>query len=121
MTSISNHLSPQICQVYQEGFVKFWEFIPEDYLKRDNLIDDLIYIKRHLLFIPPEAISGIYCERVLSLIKYLPNPETDWSINAWNVILQTSKRINKILLDHKNTMKDTPESPDLPKSIGHNT
>lgn len=101
MTHISNNISPQISQVYEDGFIKFWECIPEDYIKRDKLIDTLIYIKRHLLFVPPEAISREYCERVMSLIKYLPNPGTDWSTNAWNTILQTSKIINKILIKNK--------------------
>ena len=86
--------STNIKIIYLRGLFNFFEKIPRDYEHKERLLYMCYNVKDRIFRSAPEIISSIFVEDTLKMKQYLPIEDTDWDTDAWNYILEASKKAN---------------------------
>ena len=89
--------SSNILIIYLKGLFSFFEKIPQDYEHKERILYMCYNIRDSLFRSAPEIISSKYLENTMKMVRFLPEEDTDWNTDAWNNILEASKKANIII------------------------
>ena len=79
---------------YNKGFADFIEKIPDDYEKKQEIVNTIKWIMNKMIYWAPEIISGQFTDLSSHISVLLPKDKTDWSIEAWDIIRNMAVEVN---------------------------
>ena len=70
---------------YKNAIKQFLDVIPDNYDRKQEIINLSVEIINDLLYKAPEIINGIYRQYIFKFTPLLPEPTEDsWGPQAWN-------------------------------------
>jgi hypothetical protein len=85
---------------YNKGFADFVDKIPDDYEKKQDIINTMKWITNKMIYCAPEIISNRFNDMSSHLSVLLPIDKTDWSIEAWDIIRNMAVEVNTKLKEN---------------------
>ena len=88
---------------YSDSLNELKKSIPDDYKKKDKLVETIDYCLVDMSYKAPELLSLYFCNYCKFIIPHLPKDrkQNSWVNKPWENIHKVAKD-NKILLEKKN-------------------
>lgn len=89
----------KILNIYNAGLNDFLKKIPDDYEQKQKICKECSKILINLIYAAPEIITNEFNYYIKKIgKKFLPDPETKWSNDAWRIICEVSIKTQKIVI-----------------------
>ena len=95
----------KILNIYNTGLNDFLKRIPDDYEQKQTICKECSKILINLIYDSPKHLTSKFNYYIKKICKkFLPDPETKCSNDAWRIICEVSIKTQKILIKEYENM-----------------